>query len=368
VSPLGPTFWEMGDGHETDDGGSSPIGEIDETGTTTETDDAPGPERHGSPGHRVSVAWAPFGEALVGVLAALAEDEFLVLSSKRRAHVVQFAAGGATGLRAETLSNAFLPPADQLDEARESALADLGWQRPTHTPEQADLGEGDPDGSPNWYRDWPAPPPFAEVAELAVRTWRDVLGAVHPGRLHYRAFRVDGQRILLPTLGINPEPDDHPVGDSSPGGDLGARVRAVLKAFLEVDELVVDDDGDIPIRHGSAAVYVRVIDEPPTIMLFSPLVFGIEAGEAVLEEVNRLNNVTQFAHLCLAADAIVLSTELFGEPFVPDHLIDAYVVVSQLADELDDHLQEQFGGKVFFGEDKPATPPKPPLAGTGGYL
>jgi hypothetical protein len=51
------------------------------------------------------------------------------------------------------------------------------------------------------------------------------------------------------------------------------------------------------------------------------------------------------------------SVPVFGRDFQATHLSLAIQVMTGLADELDDRLHGEFGGKRFFGEDKPDTPP-----------
>jgi hypothetical protein len=48
---------------------------------------------------------------------------------------------------------------------------------------------------------------------------------------------------------------------------------------------------------------------------------------------------------------------VFGRDFQPTHLMLAVQVMTGLADELDDRLHGEFGGKRFFAEgDRPAGP------------
>jgi hypothetical protein len=324
---------------------------------------------------RVSAAWGPFEAALARALAVLEDEQYLVLSVKHTGYFVQFAAEGAAGLRAEAVANAFLSPGARLDEARLARLAELGWRPPTHTLAQIGTAEADPDGSVNHYRDWAAPVPVAEAAALAVRTLREVYGVDHPRRLEYRAFDADGEHILIPTLAIN-RAHDEPRGATlpevglPPGMDLQGAVIATMKRVLGVDELHVDEDGDIPVRHGSAAVYVRALEDPPTVVVYSPLVFDVTVTPALYEELNRLNGQTSFARFLLVGTTVMCSAEVFAHPFVADDVVHAYVIVSRLADEMDDDLAERFGGTVAFREERPVKPPVPAHQppGAGGYL
>ncbi len=112
---------------------------------------------------RVSSAWGPFAGKLASVLEQLREDQFLIISTKRSNRYVQFAGQGAFGIRAETVCNQYLPASDQLDAAQIATLQGFGWQLPTGSPDKA-TPERDPDGSPNFYIDYPVPVPYADLA------------------------------------------------------------------------------------------------------------------------------------------------------------------------------------------------------------
>ena len=135
----------------------------------------------GNPSQRkLSVAWPPFEKALASALAKLEEDQFLVISAKRGDRFVQFAGQGSFGMRAETASNGFLPKSEQLDDEQIKALGALGWSSPTGTPETS-TPETEPDGSPNFFRDFAQPVRHEAIAELAVRTLRRSCGCRIPG-------------------------------------------------------------------------------------------------------------------------------------------------------------------------------------------
>lgn len=65
----------------------------------------------------------------------------------------------------------------------------------------------------------------------------------------------------------------------------------------------------------------------------------------------------------LVDDTIIGVVELFGRPFTPDHVLSACALLGRVADEKDEALQAQFGGKTFFGDHSPAKPPP-----SAGYL
>jgi transcriptional regulator with XRE-family HTH domain len=174
-----------------------------------------------------------------------------------------------------------------------------------------------------------------------------------------RALGGDGAAAAppgVPTTGLDVA--------STPYASIRERVEDTLRRFLEVDELVVDDDGDIPIRHGTAMVFIRPLEEPATVLCFSPVLVDVKDSAALYEELNDLNTRSHFLTWSYHDGAVLASIEVFGEPFEPRHLVAAHVLLASAADDLDEELRERFGGNVFFGED---APPKPP-PGAAGYL
>jgi T3SS (YopN, CesT) and YbjN peptide-binding chaperone 1 len=135
------------------------------------------------------------------------------------------------------------------------------------------------------------------------------------------------------------------------------------------EELPIDPDGDIGIRSGSAMVFVRVRDNPPLVDVFSPILTEVEPTERLYVKLSELSNRMPIGRLYCTNDTVWASVPVFGRDFQATHLMLAVQVMTGLADELDDRLHGEFGGKRFFGEgDKP----KQAIAGeserTGMYL
>ena len=136
-----------------------------------------------------------------------------------------------------------------------------------------------------------------------------------------------------------------------------------------VDQLQVDADGDIGIRAGSAMVFVRVRDNPPLVDVFSPILTEVEPTEQLYVKLSELTNRMPIGRLYCAQDTVWASIPVFGRNFQATHLMLAVQVMTGLADELDDRLHGEFGGKRFFGEgDKPARQGADRRHRTGMYL
>ena len=124
---------------------------------------------------------------------------------------------------------------------------------------------------------------------MAVRSLAGVFEIPHPGYLHYKAFDKSKRSILIPTLGLMREPPAPP--RETPGANTieGLRdlvLKAVRKASGNAD-LEFTEDGDLPLRFGSAAVLVRVLDDPPCVRVFSPVLENVEADDRLVESPQR---------------------------------------------------------------------------------
>jgi hypothetical protein len=304
--------------------------------TATAGEDQPAPE---------SLTWEGFEDRLVGVLGRMATDTYLILSTPDTGdapcYYVQFAQGGKAGLLAEAVSNDYLEGAGALSPAQEEQLGDLGWQWP-HPHSKTDR---------NFSRQWPMPAPFGEVAHLAVRTLREVYGIERPSRLVYRRFARAGSDFAEPELGIDAEPPSTPRRMGTPGAptlaDLAPLVEAALKKFLHVDDLHRDQDGDIPVRMGSAIVFVRTLDgTPPMVQVFSPILRGVQRSPALLGALNELNAKVLLGRVFWTGRAVVVATEVPAVGLTSDHIGFTCLQLGSLADRLDDDLRDRFGGRT----------------------
>jgi hypothetical protein len=76
-------------------------------------------------------------------------------------------------------------------------------------------------------------------------------------------------------------------------------VEQTVKEFLGVDELKVMEDGTIPIRAGSSAVNVRLLEGPtgghPLLRVTSPLLHDVPSSPELLTKLNEMNAAFSFA-------------------------------------------------------------------------
>ena len=294
-------------------------------------------------------AWPAFEKKLAEALDVLEEDQYLVVSEKRGSAYVQFAGQGSFGVRAECVSNNYLDEAHALRAGQMTALRRIGWSAPTGTPAEASP-KRQPEGSPNFFRDFDRPVPYDAVARMAVRSLVGVFEIPHPGYLHYKAFDKSKRSILIPTLGLMREPPAPPRETPSANTIEGLRdlvLKAVRKASGNAD-LEFTEDGDLPLRFGSAAVRVRVLDDPPCLRVFSAILENVEVNDRLVNRVHALNSEVRFVRFFVLDGIVFAATEMFTSPFVAEHVASACLQLGSLADKYGQVLQKEFGGRTAF--------------------
>jgi hypothetical protein len=328
---------------------------------------------------KVGEAWQEFGRALATALPALRAGASVELTLDPTASGTDDAVysvevtASADSFTGFAVGNSGLPPVYRLSRAAVGDLVALGWSPP---------GVVDGSGESFGLR-----LPLASAPTLAVivtRTMRDVYGAPHPAFLTYAVTGADATPVELPALGTAravlggplPPPgvtaaeaeeaaegpiakdaredqnDDRLLADPAVLLPLAERVQLVVAKLLKTkpEQLQVDADGDIGIRAGSAMVFVRVRDNPPLIDVFSPVLTEVEPTERLYRKLSELTNRMPIGRLYCSNDTVWASVPVMGRDFQASHLMLAVQVMTGLADELDDRLQGEFGGKRFYGD------------------
>lgn len=326
---------------------------------------------------KVAQAWDEFTRSLTEALPTLPVGAQLDLTLDPTASGTGDASYSVTvtvaedaRLVARAVGNATLPEEYRMNRAAIADMVALGWSPPGVEP-----------GSGEQFGRTTAGAGAREAAELAhalTRTLRDIYGAPHPAFLVYLAYDPDDEPVPVPALGnaralaaASEAAPTLPVPE--PGGSDPAALRdqvfTVIAAMQQTtpDQLTADADGDIGIRAGTAMVFVKVRDNPPLVDVFSPVLTGVAPTEQLYGRLSELTNRMPVGRLFCADGTVWASVPVFGRNFQPSHLVLAVQVMTGLADELDDRLHGEFGGRRFFGEDdRPARHGESP--GTGMYL
>jgi len=317
---------------------------------------------------KVTEAWREFAGALATLVPTLAPGSHIDLTLDPTASGTGMAVYSVSirvlpdgVVEALAVGNAGLPEGYRMDRAAVADLVALGWSPPGVL-----AGSGDSFGLRSSIDK------AASLATIVSRTMRDVYGTPHPAFLVYLVHDEEDEPIEaspLATARHEPGLDLDDLDDLDADGELTAalasaaedvpleeRVRTVVATMTktEVDQLQVDTDGDIGIRAGSAMVFVRVRENPPLVDVFSPILTEVEPTEELYVKLSELTNRMPIGRLYCAQDTVWASIPVFGRNFQATHLMLAVQVMTGLADELDDRLHGEFGGKRFFGEgDKP---------------
>jgi len=322
-------------------------------------------------GAKVDQAWTDFQTALADALPKLPEsiaalDVTLDPTAAGHGSPIYSVTLDLTEpgqLRAYAVSNRMLPREHQLSKRRIGEVVALGWAPPGVVP-----------GSDERFGlDLPRSA-TGRAAVIITRTLREVYGSPHPAFLLYTAVDADGTAVAdPPPLGVARSTGDDGVAQLSHVNlaalPLDRRVALTLSAMLKVEpeSLPVDADGDIGIRSGSAMVFVRVREQPPLVEVFSPVLTEVAENQRLYQRLSELSHRMPVGRLYLVGGTIWSGITVFGRDFQATHLMLALEVMTGLADELDDRLRTEFGGRRFFGDPDEGPEHEPPT-NIGQYL
>jgi hypothetical protein len=133
------------------------------------------------------------------------------------------------------------------------------------------------------------------------------------------------------------------------------RVRETLAGSF--DDVEFDDDGNASFRYGSAHVFVTVeeFDEDSSVVVLrAPIVTGAQATPELYKYVATEAAGQGFGHLTVTEDGdgatIHFTHTLLGDYLDDMELRVAAVAVAFTADDLDDKLVAQFGGRLYHDD------------------
>ncbi len=134
-----------------------------------------------------------------------------------------------------------------------------------------------------------------------------------------------------------------------------SHVKELLRTAFGWEQVVVDEDGDVPITCGTAVVYVSVVGRGQLVRVWSQAVWGVRATKAVLQEVNDANVRAVVARVYAAHEAVFVEGHL---PVEGVRAIDLEQLCREVGD-LTDHLGQLLAA-VHGG-----TTARPAAAGVG---
>ena len=113
-------------------------------------------------------------------------------------------------------------------------------------------------------------------------------------------------------------------------------VEKLLKEFFGAETLIVDGDGDWPVRVGSTMYYVRLVDgDPPVISIFSAILRDVTTSPELFDELNRINSSVRFGRLYWADGVVWAKSELVAESMDKVSLSASCYAIGGMADQYD---------------------------------
>ena len=130
-----------------------------------------------------------------------------------------------------------------------------------------------------------------------------------------------------------------------------SHVKQLAREALGLADVVEDCDGDLPFRHGSAAVFVTVRSDGKRFKAWSRAVAGLRPTVAVLREVNDANLALETARVVVRGDCVFVEGVLPVEDATAAGFRALYDEVADAADRLGSMLVAVHGGATWFSDD-----------------
>lgn len=132
--------------------------------------------------------------------------------------------------------------------------------------------------------------------------------------------------------------------------DRDSLIKFTVSAAAELygvteDKVYIDDDGDIVVPCGSAVIFVTVI-EAREIRIFSLLVKGPEESHELYQLLNEINSNLRIGRVFYASECVFVEHNLRPQFLTKDGLKFAIDMIGELADHLDNKIQDRFGGET----------------------
>lgn len=127
-----------------------------------------------------------------------------------------------------------------------------------------------------------------------------------------------------------------------------SHVRQLLRDGMELDEVVMDADGDFPFRHGTAMYYVSTAFGGRMARIWSHAVHGVTTKGPVLREVNSANEALLHSRVFIHGSTLVVEAYLPVESLEPAYLAGVCVEIGRTADQIGQLVSTVHGGSVTF--------------------
>ena len=129
-----------------------------------------------------------------------------------------------------------------------------------------------------------------------------------------------------------------------------SHVKELLRTAFGFEQVLVDEDGDVPMPYGTAMVYASVVARCRLVRVLSRAAAVVKPTKAVLREVNDANAHAVVARVSAAHGGVWVEGHFPVEGLSPKDLEQLCLEVGQLADRLGHLLTAVHGGTVTFPE------------------
>jgi hypothetical protein len=130
-----------------------------------------------------------------------------------------------------------------------------------------------------------------------------------------------------------------------------SHVKELARTAFELDEVVVDADGDLPFPCGTAMFYLSVVGNGRLLRVWSRAVAGIKVNKPVLREINEVNAGLTVARVWATDSEVWVEGCLPVQILRPRDVGALSVEVGTTADRLGSMLAAVFGGRVALPEN-----------------
>ena len=302
-------------------------------------------------------AWAEFQSRLSEVISMIDDSADLTIGTESESDgpppFVRLSSPRRDVIRCEAASNAVLGDDFQLSSELLTAMERLGWKPPTAGGEISSAVEVTPPTANFWIE---LPQVESDrISELTVSALRDVYGVQHP------IFLAPDQlaEVLQPT----PPPIERGASIRVLEAERADLMTTMPRDQQHLNELVDaelaemyghqpirDAEGDVAIRVGSTMLFLRTSQDGQEVVIFAAVVHDIAGRSRAAEVLNDLNVEARWVKFQLIRDRVFVTISVLSRPFVPAHLHQAVLILSKVADGIDDELAAKLDGRTTFSE------------------
>lgn len=135
-----------------------------------------------------------------------------------------------------------------------------------------------------------------------------------------------------------------------------SHVRELAREAFDLDQVLVDADGDLPFHTGTTVFYVSVPADGRLVRVWARAVIGVAVTKPVLREVNDANAGLVLSRTWVQGTAVFVEGCLPVETLRAEDLRTLCQEVGHTADRLGSMLAAVHGGQVALPSGVPAGP------------